>query len=238
MEMSDETENKGSATYVLITPEDVEKNLRLPLRGEKRNLIHINLSRIKNWVISRPYPVDHYECFVFLGLFCNKVRITLTFDEMWSYLDLMIYNVNRCLKGTLMRKDRKAGKRSQWNQSHQIKHMRNEDLSEDVIHGTKEQIKYPRIPFQDFTDYDIEISKETSRLMIVKTLNAKKSFIRSCYNQNGVYQSLDYAMRNVLMLQNSEEISSRRNPTINVDITLNNKNKRNNRRGENKNNSK
>ena len=62
-----------------------------------------------------------------------------------------------------MRKDIIAGKNSQWNQSHQIKHMRNQDLSENIIHGTKEQIKYPRKPFHNFTDYDIEISKETSR---------------------------------------------------------------------------
>ena len=36
--MSAETENKVSGTYVLITPKDVENNLRLPFRGGKKTL--------------------------------------------------------------------------------------------------------------------------------------------------------------------------------------------------------
>ena len=185
--MSGQANNSSSIRLIPISPDDVKKCLRV-IFYEFKDLQSTNLTYLKNWVISRPKEVLPYHCFLFISTHCSLLKTTLPYRKLMELIDKMILQVSQCLSYVLLPKKKLPGKNSKWYTVDEINYP-----------------KYPRKSHYPWISYDKELLKERSQKMLKKTLVQQREYIESCYNDAGVYQSLDFSSYKVVTRTNTNQ---------------------------------
>ena len=151
---------------------------------------------MKNWVISRPGIVNPYQCFLLLGKHCLAVKLNLTCNKNDT--------IDRW-NDSSSKKTIKTGRNSKWYRPNQVQHA-----------------SYPRPSFYDFSIYENESNKEQSSYFNRISEEDQRAYIRSCYNNVGEYQSLDFASFGITHVsfrgKTSEEKVSEKINDINLSI--------------------
>lgn len=101
--MTSQEDNLINERMEPISP-DYVKNILRKLFHDYKYLQRENLTKMKNWVISRLERVNAYKCFLFLGINCEVVMNTFPYGKMIEFMDFIIHLVSQCLSNALIPK--------------------------------------------------------------------------------------------------------------------------------------